>query len=249
MTRQLGRDRHGLGVHDVGDRDALQAGGDRALHHGGARGLRRASSRARRATGRRMSRAGQREVERRSRSAARRSPGRAWRRSLVALRRSPVSFQAAARAIRPPSSGNAGTRLNTSSSAFIDTRKDTSSCGDVRGAAPSSRGGVQNASGPASAIPTQRAHDHDRERHQRAGDRDPELLARRVGVAAHLHHAAEEEEVDARHLDAHAPRGQRVAELVQHDRAEEQRRRGHGGDVALRVVPQDVAERLRTARR
>ena len=34
----------------------------------------------------------------------------------VALLRSPVTFQAMARAIRPPSSGNAGTRLNTSRS-------------------------------------------------------------------------------------------------------------------------------------
>ena len=49
----------------------------------------------------------------RSPSAAPRSPGRWCPTTRVARLRSPVSFQIAARAIRPPSSGNAGTRLNT----------------------------------------------------------------------------------------------------------------------------------------
>ena len=40
----------------------------------------------------------------------------------VARFRSPVTFQAIARAIRPPSSGNAGIRLNASSSTLIEVR-------------------------------------------------------------------------------------------------------------------------------
>ncbi len=72
----------------------------------------------------------------------------------VAFERSPVSFHAAARRIRPPSSGNAGTRLNTSSTAFIVTRNEMSSSGISDGAAPSSRAASQKSPVPAIAMPT-----------------------------------------------------------------------------------------------
>ena len=90
--------------------------------------------------------------------------------------------------------------------------------------------------------PGRGAGEDDRQRHERAGDGDEELLAGRVGVPAHLHHAAEEEEVDAGDLDPRAPRGERVPELVQHDRAEEQDRGHHGGRVARRAAAQDLGE-------
>ena len=68
------------------------------------------------------------------------------------------------------------------------------------------------------------------------GRGDAELGARRVGVAVHLHHAAEQEQVDALDLDPLAPGGERVAQLVQHDRAEEARRRHDGDDVDGRLA-------------
>ena len=59
----------------------------------------------------------------------------------VALWRSPVSFQAIARAIRPPSSGKAGTRLKTSRTRFIETSSEsTTSAGVAPRAAGEPRG-------------------------------------------------------------------------------------------------------------
>ena len=68
------------------------------------------------------------------------------------------------------------------------------------------------------------------------GGGDAELGARRVGLAAHLHHAAEQEQVDPLDLDALAPRRQRMPELVQQDRGEEARRGHHGDGVDGRVA-------------
>ena len=121
------------------------------------------------------------------------APTRAW-----PCARSPVIFQIAARAIRPPSSGNAGTRLNTSSSAFIVTRKETSSSAASDGAvaAEPRRRRRSRPSRPA-PIPTALPTSTIASVTSGPGDRDAELLAGRVGVPAHLHHAAEEEEVDA----------------------------------------------------
>ena len=56
------------------------------------------------------------------RSAASRSRGPSSAAKRVALLRSPVSFQAIARAIRPPSSGKPGIRLKSSTSALIESR-------------------------------------------------------------------------------------------------------------------------------
>ena len=54
-------------------------------------------------------------------------PSRAQAR--VAASASPVSFQTTARAIRPPSSGSAGSRLKTSSTALISASQTSSSSG------------------------------------------------------------------------------------------------------------------------
>jgi hypothetical protein len=64
----------------------------------------------------------------------------------VARPRLPVSFQTAARAIRPPSSGNAGIRLNTSSSTFIETRKLSHSSNAPAMETPCSRAALENES-------------------------------------------------------------------------------------------------------
>ena len=78
--------------------------------------------------------------------------------------------------------------------------------------------------------------DREHERDGGAGGGDTELLARGLAVAVGAHEAAEEEQVDAADADAFAARGERVAELVQHDRAEEQERgddrRDEPGDAA-----------------
>ena len=70
----------------------------------------------------------------------------------VALPRSPVIFHAAARAIRPPSSGKAGTRLNTSSSTLAETRKLSHSSNGPVASVRSSRAASQNPPAPSSAI-------------------------------------------------------------------------------------------------
>ena len=44
----------------------------------------------------------------------------------VAANASPVTFHAIARAMRPPSSGSAGSRLNTSSTALISASQESS---------------------------------------------------------------------------------------------------------------------------
>jgi hypothetical protein len=63
-----------------------------------------------------------------------------------------VTFQAIARAIRPPSSGNAGTRLNTSRTRFIETSRETTTSAGVASALPESRAAAQKPSAPASTI-------------------------------------------------------------------------------------------------
>ncbi len=87
------------------------------------------------------------------------------------------------------------------------------------------------------------AHEHARERHHRTGDRDPELFARRVRVAAHLCQPAEQEQVDPLHVDPLAAGDERVAELVHDQRPVEQQHGDHGRRVrdgvrALQRVPE-----------
>ena len=220
-----GGDRHRLGVHDVGDGDARRGCSVNArLRDARARGG--AEQPAQRDDQRPSNRVDERRTARARRRISSqpkptRSGGEARR-----LVRSPVSFQAAARAIRPPSSGKAGTRLNTSRIRFIGTRNETRP-------PPACAGGA----GEPRRVPERvRARERDRaprastisERHRGPGDGDAELGAGRVGVAAHLHHAAEQEEVDPVDLDALAPRGERVAELVSRIEPKTAQRRDHG---------------------
>ena len=92
-----------------------------------------------------------------------------------------------------------------------------------------------------------RRQHRDQQRHGRPCGGDPELLARRLRVARELGQAAEDPEVDAEHLDAVAARDDRVAELVQGDRQEEQQRPGDrrhvGGGVGR--VGQRVGKQVR----
>ena len=162
----------------------------------------------------------------------------------VARWRSPVIFHATARAIRPPSSGKAGTRLNTSRNRFMVTSSETTTSDGRRRRAPGQARGVPE------RVRRRRAgrdrhggQPDDRQRDERARDRDAELGARRVRVAVHPHHAAEQEQVDARHLDALAPGGERVPELVQQDRGEERQRRDHRDGVDRRARPRRASSR------
>ena len=69
------------------------------------------------------------------------------------MSRLPVSFQATARAIRPPSSGKAGSRLNTNSAVLISPSQAVS-CSSAGPLAPRATGTADwNASAPATASP------------------------------------------------------------------------------------------------
>ena len=145
----------------------------------------------------------------------------------VARLRSPVRHQISAWAIWPPSSGNAGIRLNTSTSALtVATQLSHTSAGVARM--------LRAAGRHFGEVPSRRrqpgregAGDDNRERHQRAGDRHAELHPRRARDLAHARQPAERPQVDAGHRQAVAPRDERVAELVQDHRGEE---RQHDGD-------------------
>ena len=142
---------------------------------------------------------------------------------MVAPCRLPVSFHAIARAIRPPSSGNAGTMLSTNSAALASAVKATSTSSSV----PESGANVAASAEPGRrAIATPAAVKPNVSSSVTAGpaNGDAELLAGRLAVAIGAHEAAEEEQVDAADPDPFAAGGERVPELVQHDRAEEQER-------------------------
>ena len=68
------------------------------------------------------------------------------------------------------------------------------------------------------------ADEPDRERHERPGDRDPELGAGRGEHALELRHAAEEPQRDPVDLHPLAPGHERVPELVREQRGEEEHR-------------------------
>jgi hypothetical protein len=92
--------------------------------------------------------------------------------------------------------------------------------------------------------------DPDRERDERAGDRDPELRPRAREHALEARDPAEEPEGDSVDLDALAPSLERVPQLVQQERGEEERRRddGHGevrrvGEAGVLVREDGVGER------
>ena len=83
--------------------------------------------------------------------------------------------------------------------------------------------------------------DRDAERHQRPGDGDPELGAGGGHLALQLGHPAEHPQRDAADLDAVAARDDRVPQLVDQDRCEEQqRRRGRDGEGLVAVTGQHV---------
>ncbi len=164
----------------------------------------------------------------------------------VARLRSPVRHQISARAIRPPSSGNAGTMLKTNSIALMKPSQPISaSAGVVVKPSRVSATSVKRAL-LATAVPAARQSGEQRERHRRPGRRDLQLLARGLRLAAHLREAAEEPQVDAGDRDPQAARGQRVAELVQDQRGEVPERAGHGDQVGGRLrAPEQLVEVIR----
>ena len=173
-----------------------------------------------------------------SRSGRRRSPGRASPRCWWPCVRSPVTFQMIARAIRPPSRGNAGIRLKTSSTMLMLSRKASIATRPPAVPSASNADGVPEVVGAAGDQHAEAgAEDRDHERHQRA--RRPRPGTRRpgdCGVPRHLRDAAEQPQVDARDRDAVADRHHRVAQLVQQDRQEEQQRadrREHEGAAVV----------------
>ena len=138
----------------------------------------------------------------------------------VARLRSPVRHQITARAMRPPSSGKAGTMLNRNSSALMKPSQPISASAGLvvtpsRASARSLKRWPLATTAPA---PTQSPEE--RERDGRSRDRDLQLLARALGLAPHLRQPAEEPQVDARDRDSQSARRERVPELVQDQRGE-----------------------------
>ena len=130
------------------------------------RGSRRAGCRSPRASRRRWP-----APTARARRAAAQSPVRRGPVACVARLRSPVRHQIAACAIRPPSSGKAGTRLNTSTSALIvATQLSHTSAGVARDVAFGD-GHFEEALAVGQQPAGDDAGDDHRERHQRSGDR------------------------------------------------------------------------------
>ena len=165
---------------------------------------------------------------------------------MVAALRSPVTFQAIARATRPPSIGNAGNRLKTSSSRLIEASQATIASTPV---APERRLDQRRV---AELVPAagEDAADHqrgeDQRGHRRARQGDPRFHPGPVGFAVHPRHAAEDPELDRADPDPVAGADEGVAELVQEDRAEEAGGAGDGEDErrgrARRVAQQFAVE-------
>ena len=63
-------------------------------------------------------------------------------------------------------------------------------------------------------------HGGDRDIHERACDRDPQLVARHLGHPLQPGDASDRQQGDVARFDAVSPRRERVTELVQHDTAE-----------------------------
>src|SRR5215217_7166897 len=157
----------------------------------------------------------------------------------VAFVRSPVIRQASARATRPPSSGNAGTRLNTSSTTFIATRKLTRR--STTPASPSSRAVSQKPSAPASAmlisVPTTTIPS------VTSGPAMATLNSWPGVVVSRDIFITPPKKKRSMPLTSMPSRRQGVPELMQEDRPEEAEHRQHRGDEAERVVVEHVAER------
>ena len=222
--RQPGGDRHRLGVHDVGDRDALELLGERGLRQRAARG------------------GGQQPAQRGEPQAVEHRVAED-REGEAAADQDPAEPDAdvggEARGLVPVAGDLPGGRAGDPAAVERERRheveheqhevhRDEQRDDDLgrrrvalrrepRRVPERVRAGEQHRRAGATAISSSVTSG--------PGRGDAELRARRVGLAAHLHHAAEQEEVDALDLDPLAPGGQRVPELVQHDRAEERRPR------------------------
>ena len=153
----------------------------------------------------------------------------------VARLASPVSLHAIARAMRPPSSGSAGSRLNTSSTALISASQREQHERDAGVQAGLEQRDVEEVVEAAErrvrrAMQSAMTSGVD----ERAGRGERELGARRARLAAGAREAAERPQVDPVDRHALAARDERVPELVRDDRGEEQQRPDGGGDERLR---------------
>ena len=162
-------------------------------------------------------------------------PGEQHREALAELRRDPrprafvarLAPDERPRAIRPPSSGKAGTRLKGRIRTLISSSQLSDSSTGVIATVAVERDRVQEPV-PADDRQIERQRRRGRRRTSRAGRRRrPELLAGRARVAADLCDSAEQEQLDPAHTDALPPRGESVGELVHDQRPEEQQ---DGGD-------------------
>ena len=134
----------------------------------------------------------------------------------------PVFFQMAARRIRPPSSGKPGTMLNTRTMRLMTAEvlhEDE----------------YEPVPGDELREPEEERGEHDR--HRGTGRRHLELENRIVDVALHLRHAAEEEERDLAYGQTVSRRDDRVAELVEQYRDEQQDRREESENPQLLLAP------------
>ena len=146
-----------------------------------------------------------------------------------------MSFHAIARAIRPPSSGNAGIRLN-SEQQHVDRREVAEHRGGGAGRRPRRTARCWSASDPldtAMPNPKQTAAISRVTSGPAAATRNS--TPGESASLAELRHAAEQPQVDALDRDAVADRHPRVPQLVQQDREEEQQRADHGQDERVRA--------------
>ncbi len=153
----------------------------------------------------------------------------------VARLRSPVRHQISARAIRPPSSGNAGTTLNTNSAALMKPSHPSSASAGVVLRLPLESATSETVPLLASRViaPRHSANSTSVTSGPRRGDL--ELLAGAGGLASHAREPAEGPQVDADDLDSQPTRHQRVPELVQDERREVAERTGDGDRVRGRL--------------
>src|SRR6202171_5554066 len=136
----------------------------------------------------------------------------------VARYLSPLRCQSQARSRRPPSSGNAGMRLKSSSIAFVPAS---------HAMPPSTR------TGPAGCIKRERRgskQDREGEADKRPGDRDLHLSPRDRGVAPQARDAAEDPERDAVDLHTKPPGDDGVTQLVTEQRHIEKDDSDHGDE-------------------
>ena len=149
--------------------------------------------------------------------------------------RSPVSFHAIARAMRPPSSGKAGIRLKTKSPALTSASQPSTASAGARvvaqdqGVAEVVAAADQHAAPrrPATTISSVTAGPAALTRNSSPGD---SLSRLSLAMPPKNHRSMPGD------LDAVAPRDPRVAELVQRERQEEQGHGGDGHDVAGRLA-------------